>query len=324
MGGNRECIPVPTHLIQEVVYLKKRKPVCTFWRNGWCRAGKRCKLLHGESNAAEAVTLPHTTRYRTDTGKEVLMLRPPLTEALQKLFEEHGKVNVLCGSKLHDFNGMQVVTFQLAHMKQRDHVAVDSAKLTRGVKITDSDGTWKANPGVSSAAPFALPCYAGHGTSVKNGLGILLSGSCNPSDGIAGRGIYAFAAAKHDLNDLKKLWERTAVGGYNTGCLVVCHIDGIAIKGCGKYDVPQGAVAFKNDQLAISPTCCEYSSICFAANSLVSELSTQLDRVGFTQRMYNGLKQIQLHLHNSSTSDEKDVTLISNTVVSKPSKRSNT
>ena len=94
------------------------------------------------------------------------------------------------------------------------------------------------------------------------------------------------------------------MGGYNEGCMVVCHCDGLVINKMKTQEspVPSGAVAHNRGQMSAHPGCLSYVSIVFCLDSLVSELAAKLDAVGYTQRIHAGLLAAQAHLDNPAAS----------------------
>ena len=72
--------------------------------------------------------------------------------------------------------------------------------------------------GSSGSTKTALPKMLSHGTSMQNGLSILKDGSINPSEGIAGFGVYAFEIklddeGKLNANELSRMRDMSASGG---------------------------------------------------------------------------------------------------------------
>ena len=115
-----------------------------------------------------------------------------------------------------------------------------------------------------------------------------------------------------------KLWQRTATGGYNGGCMVVCHCDGIVVKHMRTHEtpVPKGAVSYIRGQMCAHPGCLSYVSICFCLDSLVVELAKELDALGYTQTIHQGLLDVQKHLEHPEKSwlPKEPVTKINNPV----------
>ena len=119
----------------------------------------------------------------------------------------------------------------------------------------------------------------------------------------AGIGVYCFGTqGALDESSYETLWSRTKKGGYNHGALFVARFEGIAIK--SKYDdvtVPAGAVAMKKDQLAVAPQSMKYVSVTFLEDSLVSALSKELDKIGFTQMYHSAILELKTYCDGTST-----------------------
>jgi len=119
-----------------------------------------------------------------------------------------------------------------------DNVAIDAAKTVGWARAGPTPEGKYLNRGSSVTSSFAPPCYAGHGTSIESGLQITVDGAAKPGTGIAGIGVYHFAATAGSMGEddvlsgeaMSRLWRRTQTGGYNCGCLLISHIDGLRIK----------------------------------------------------------------------------------------------
>ena len=97
------------------------------------------------------------------------------------------------------------------------------------------------------------PYNFGHGTTVKAGIGIAKDGRMHhASSGKLRAGIYGFRITgdvdDHDV--IAQVWERTRVGGYNGGCLIIFEADGIVVKrmATNETEVPPGAICNEGDQ----------------------------------------------------------------------------
>ena len=253
----------------------------------------------------------YASRFRDADGREKITFRPPLSEALDAWFVAQNVPITISGGKQKTLNGVRVVIFQMVGMVERDFKQVNACKLVKTAKVFDKKGKWVEDKGESTTSGMRLPCYVGHGTDVNAGLVILATGGLLPTSGAAGAGVYFFGTGKVQQedekledDDLLKMWSRCATGGYNEGCMVVCHCDGLVINKMKAQDtpVPQGAVAHVRGQMSAHPGCLSYVSIVFCLDSLVAELAAELDAVGYTQKVHASLLAVQDHLDNPASS----------------------
>ena len=253
----------------------------------------------------------YASRFRDADGREKITFRPPLSEALNAWFAAQNAPITISGGKQKTLDGVRVMIFQLTGMVTRDAKQVNACKLVKAAKVFDKKGKWVEDKGESATAGMRLPGYVGHGTDVHAGLVILATGGLLPTSGAAGAGVYFFGTGKLQQegekledDDLLKMWLRCAAGGYNEGCMVVCHCDGLVINKMKTQEtpVPQGAVAHVRSQMSAHPGCLSYVSIVFCVDSLVAELAAELDAVGYTQKYHAGLLAVQAHLDNRASS----------------------
>ena len=61
-GPMADYLALPSRLVEDMVSRgETHRAPCKFWRQGWCRAGKKCKLRHGKEDAAtSSVKLPYS------------------------------------------------------------------------------------------------------------------------------------------------------------------------------------------------------------------------------------------------------------------------
>ena len=166
-GPMTDHLLLPSRLVQDMVASGEtyRKP-CKFYRQGWCRLGKRCKLQHGDPNdAASSFKLPYASRFKDANGRDQITFRPPLKEALDTWFAERRVVKTITGGKQLELDGVRVISFQLVGMADRDSDAINACKLLQCAKVLDKDGKYIEDKGVSTKGGVQLPCYIGHGTS---------------------------------------------------------------------------------------------------------------------------------------------------------------
>jgi hypothetical protein len=204
---------VPARFVQAV---NAARVPCTFYSRGMCRKGMKCPRLHGQpaDRRGSCVHLPHISRFRDSTGRDLITLRPPLHDAWTAYFNYHAKPKVVGASATENYGSDNVITYELTGMKEPNWKEITEATVAKGVRINGKP-KWQSDK--------AMPAYLAHGTGIGEGLAILLDGRILPSPGIAGTGIYAFEVHEKLFRseDYRALWDRTRSGGYNFGCLIV-------------------------------------------------------------------------------------------------------
>lgn len=209
----------------------------------------RCPNAHGPQNRQH---LPYTSRFMSAAGEEGITIRPPLRTALERYFEAHRRPLVLVGGRQwthhRGTDHIELVTFQVEGMHAQNLAACSAAEVASGVRR--DDGTW-----AGSSSKATAPAFLAHGTSPESGLQIARDGCIQPSPGICGRGIYAFAAdGAFEPEDVGPVWDRTISGGYNFGCLWILGRRGTLIKKLPWCeDIPQGATAYAKELFLFTP-----------------------------------------------------------------------
>ena len=86
-------------------------------------------------------------------------------------------------------------------------------------------------------------------------------------------------------------------GKYNSGACFICKIiPGILIKGYDSLVVPDGAVAWKRDQLGISVGVIEYRYIVYDEHQLIDILGEYMDACGYSSFLHHELLRCQKFL----------------------------
>ena len=101
--------------------------------------------------------------------------------------------------------------------------------------------------------------------------------------GICGKGVYGFecrASAGTETEALSQAWQRSQVGGYNQGCLIVYRPHGIMVNMPREVSVPGGAHSHKKDQFASNESSMEFLTVTFDVDGLVHCVEKQLDKLG--------------------------------------------
>ena len=175
--------------------------------------------------------------------------------------------------------------------------------------------------GQTTKIPF--PAMLGHGTDTLAALQITVDGCINASEGIAGKGVYAFEVKlDKDGNvteeELKRIWDMSASGGYNQGAVILFRPRGLLINGIAGYRLPAGCVAFKVQtgnkriQYAADPSTIEYLTILWHEDALVELLGHKLEGSKYTVELHKALADVRDWLQSGSR--EKDIQLASNLV----------
>ena len=224
---------VSDQMLQELNALKQ--PCKLFGTAKGCKKGKTCKYLHSVDEPTQPSKYFYST-YRDEGGKEHLVPRIPLTEALKLSFDEQGvpfRFQTPYKSwTLKDGTHVITYTFDPARVPQPSALAYERKTLTQ-ITLLDDNGK-EHYKGVCGGR--ALPQSMAHGTSATTGLAIALDGRVLPSDnGKCGQGCYGFEAIPSACVDgkptltgldcdmrpaIQQAWHKCTTGGYNLGCIV--------------------------------------------------------------------------------------------------------
>ena len=114
---------VPLELLQNV---NEYRGVC-IWHNtpGGCRKARKCVFHHERGSTQNTYRMPHMSRHRNDDGIDQVVVRPPLSVALQAVQKSWGGVAVtdpdLAGTAQFSRIGMHtLVTFSIPMMDKPD------------------------------------------------------------------------------------------------------------------------------------------------------------------------------------------------------------
>ena len=246
---------VSSQMLQQLNAL--RQPCPLFGTPTGCKKGAKCKYSH-EAEPTKTSKYFYST-FKDESGKEHLVPRIPLTEALKLSFDEHGapfRFQTPCKNwTLKDGTHVTTYTFDPARVPRASALAHERKTLTQ-IKLIDDTGK-EHNKGVCGGR--ALPQYMAHGTSATTGLAIALDGQVNPSkEGKCGQGCYGFEAIAEACVDgkatltgldcdmrpaIEQAWYRCTTGGYNSGCIVTWSPVGILVNKVSQHSaVPEGVV----------------------------------------------------------------------------------
>ncbi len=284
----------------DAVHLARPKK-CRFFNVGsnkrGCRKGRKCPFRH-DGEGGNANQLPHISRCETPDGATVLVLRPPLPRAWDALFNEHNRPKTVHSSRIWKLDAefatdksdkaerdnFNLVTYVCQNMKDPDVAACRAAEAPKGLFVK---GVWKGESTKQNTSSFLL-----HSSDAAAGVKILLDGKIDPSDGIAGRGVYCFECEDDGDDAVKAAIGRASLGGYFRGCALLMRRHGILINHHDVDTVPDGCCAWNKDQISASPSCLEYVTVTFLVDALVHSLGTQLDETGYTQALHTALRKV--------------------------------
>ena len=71
--------------------ISRARPICKFYKAGWCRKGIKCTNLHAKGSeciAEDMVMLPYVSRFRDSNGFDQITVRSPLPTALKSFLKE--------------------------------------------------------------------------------------------------------------------------------------------------------------------------------------------------------------------------------------------
>ena len=303
------------------------RPVCTFYRRGQCKKGSKCKLFHGR--AQDTHNLPSVSRYNTPEGHR-LQIRAPVKKMLDVYYEEKGITSPIGSHKR--VKGTPILEFQLIHGTMEEPKAEECARAQLQGQVIVQELSVSANPlskllppkqvGQSTKIPF--PDMLAHGTETQAALQITVDGGITASEGIAGNGVYGFEVKlDKDGNiteeELKRIWDMSASGGYNKGAVILFRPkQGALINGKAALRLPPGTVAFKDPnkdnkriQYAAHPSTIEYVTILWHEDALVELLGHKLEGSKYTVELHKALADVRDYTNGSR---EKDIQLASNLV----------
>jgi hypothetical protein len=302
-----------------------RKP-CTFFAMGWCRKAGKCPRSHLSKDGAKEPNVgrvPYVSRCCSDRGGDFLVLRPPLDDALTAYFRTLRVPRTVVNSKHHKLNGEDVITCELQDMEEPAISKVEGHLVSQGVAMYDVSGAYLNTKGLSSKA--AIPTFFGHGTDVAAGLAILATGHFSAGTGICGYGCYMFGVdsteAASPESAIQLLWDRTATGGYNRGCLVVGENVGVIINGDGVREdtpIPCGVISWKRDQYCAGRGAVRFVSITFTLQGLVQGLGVELDKLGYSRILHTALSALTEWTQDPNAPDlsRDEYRTVVNTIVS--------
>ena len=314
---------VTSEMLQKLNAL--RQP-CQFYGTAkGCKRGAKCKFSHDtESKNTSKERKYFYSIWKDESGKEHLVPRIPLTEALKLSFDEQGvpfRFQTPYKSwTLKDGTHLVTYTFDPARVPQVSTMAYERKTETQ---VILSDETGKEHmKGVCGAR--ALPQYMAHGTSATTGLAIALDGQVNPSnEGKCGQGCYGFEAIAEACVDgkatltgldcdmrpaIEQAWYRCTTGGYNSGCIVTWSPVGIMVNRVSQNTVVvEGVTTYDGkDQFCTNSSSLELQTITFNTDALTSLLQHNLDLHGYTAEVHAQLKAMRQQVSESSTNEVRN------------------
>ena len=311
MASASECaLQIPKDLWDAV---NTARPKCSFDAQGYCKNGKRCKLLHAGKDPNELHLLPFVSRYKVD-GQERIEIRPP-AEAMMKAYWVK-ELNMPCPvGQCRRVKDTPLLEFQILEGKMQQplaqicHKASSDGKVHVDVrnKYDDKLKMYRDHPrttkpvGATCGGSVKQPLYIMHGTKGPNALSILQDGHINHSEGIAGVGVYGFEVTLNEkgelyenglkdawdagLNDawdtgLKNAWKMGVSGGYTKGSAFLLRIkEACFIHGTQSFVLPPGTLSWKKQnsnyrvQFAAHQSVITYEAVIFHEDSLVEMLA---------------------------------------------------
>ena len=314
---------VSDQMLQELNALKQ--PCKLFGTAKGCKKGKTCKYLHSVDEPTQPAKYFFST-YRDEGGKEHLVPRIPLTDALKLSFDEHGvpfRFQTPCKNwTLKDGTHVTTFSFDPARVNQPSTISYERKTATQ-ITLLDDNGK-EHYKGVCGGR--ALPQFMAHGTSATTGLAIALDGRVLPSDnGKCGQGCYGFEAIPSACVDgkptltgldfdmrpaIEQAWYRCTTGGYNSGCIVTWSPVGIMVnnnKLGHKTIVLEGVTTYDGkDQFCTNSSSLELQTITFNTDALIALLQNNLDLHGYTAEVHEKLKALRQQVESSSTNEVRN------------------
>ena len=146
-----------------------------------------------------------------------------------------------------------------------------------------------------------------HGTKLTNLLSILRDRAINPTEGIAGYGVYGFKV-ETDIRGVASdeamiaAWERCRRGGYNGGAVFFLQrIPGILVNGTAGMIVPEGTITINKDQYSAHPSVLSYCTLLVSSEGMVSTLQEYLDKTGYTKQLHRSLQSVVNYVNAPSS-----------------------
>ena len=263
-------------------------------------------MLHiglGHDQRMDVARLPFSAPHTLDDGSVYIVSRPPLPEAWGHWFREHRlPVRTHQGEVWRLPTGQRLIRYMFKNMLPTEGANEVAAAMTRGgVEVKTGGGVrWYGRKPNFGDGPFTFA----HGTTIDRALQILTDGRMLAGpDGKLGSGIYGFRLQDDVYQDIEgniaAAWERTAVGGYNGGCLILFRAKGCVVKRMREYatTVPPGAIVHEGDQYCVSPGAAEPMLLVYLLDGIVDVLGTQLDAIGYTKKYHDALVRAEAILH---------------------------